>query len=50
MLFSRGLFFYWEHFQRSCFGPSMRTIGQKVFKIGNSIQGEFLNTDRRKNK
>ena len=47
MLFSRGLFFYWENFQRATFGPAMRTIGQRILKIGNSVQGEFLNNDRR---
>jgi len=49
MLFSRGLFFYWENFQRASFGPAMRTLGQRLLKIGNNFQGEFLNTDRRNN-
>jgi hypothetical protein len=48
MLFSRGLLFYVEHFQRATFGPKMRSIGQKIIKIGNNLQGEFLNNDRRK--
>jgi len=46
MLFSRGLFFYWENFQRATFGPTMRTLGQSILKVGNSVQGEFLNNDR----
>lgn len=47
MLFSRGLFFYWENFQRATFGPAMRNLGQIILKIGNNVQGEFLNSDRR---
>jgi hypothetical protein len=48
MLFSRGLLFYFEHFQRASLGPLMRSFGQRIMKIGNNIQGEFLNNDRRK--
>lgn len=47
MLFSRGLLFYWENFQRATFGPALRTLGQRILKIGNNVQGELLNADRR---
>ena len=47
MLFSRGLFFYYEHLQRASIGPFMRNIGQRLIKLGNNVQGEYLNTDQR---
>jgi hypothetical protein len=43
----RGLLLHWENFQVKTLGPSLRSIGQKLYRTGASIQGEYFAEDRR---
>ena len=48
MFVAKGLLLQWEHHQKKTFGPALRLLGQRLIKLGGSIQGELLSTDRRK--
>jgi hypothetical protein len=43
----RGLLLNWENFQIKKLGPTLRSIGQKLYITGASIQGEYFTEDRR---
>ena len=43
----RGLLLHWENFQVKRLGPSLRTIGQKLYRAGASIQGDYFTEDKR---
>jgi hypothetical protein len=44
----RGLLLHWENYQVKKLGPSLRSLGQKLYKLGGSIQGDLFVEDRRK--
>lgn len=43
----RGLLLHWENFQVKRLGPALRSVGQKLYRSGASIQGEYFTEDRR---
>lgn len=49
MFLSRGLLLKWENFQVTKLGPSLRSIGQRLIKMGATIQGEYYRDERRIN-
>jgi hypothetical protein len=44
----RGLLLHWENFQVKKLGPSLRSIGQQLYRSGATIQGDYFTEDRRK--
>ncbi len=44
----RGLLLHWENYEVKRLGPSIRKLGQRVYKLGASIQGDYFKEDRRK--
>lgn len=45
----RGLLLHWENYQVKSLGPKLRSIGQTLYKLGGSIQGESFNDEKRNN-
>ena len=47
MLFSRALLLQYDKFQHRFLGPQLRKVGQRLYKLGASLQGELFHEDRR---
>jgi hypothetical protein len=43
----RGLLLRWENYEVKKLGPKLRYYGQKIYKLGAKIQGDFFQEDRR---
>ncbi len=43
----RGLLLHYENFQVRKLGPSLRSLGQIVYKFGAKVQGDMFKEDRR---
>jgi hypothetical protein len=43
----RGLLLQWENFQVKKLGPTFRSIGQKLYRTGATIQGDYFKEDTR---
>lgn len=47
MLFSRALLLQYDKFQFRFIGPQLRKLGQRMYKLGASLQGDLFHEDRR---
>lgn len=44
----RGLLLQWENYETKKLGPALRSMGQKLYKLGATMQGDYFKEDRRK--
>lgn len=49
MFFSRALLLHMENVQRKYMAPGLRSLGQRLYRLGGKIQGDSFVEEKRNN-